>query len=88
MTAASVGISRDRMSAIVQAHGVERRYHGTVPVNLVRAQELEATGLGLTEVAEQIGVGRTTLVKARRASSGLERPRSGNPATPLCDDGA
>ncbi len=66
--AKSVAISRDRMSAILQAHGVERRYHETVPVDVSRAEALAATGLGLTEVAERMGIGRTTLVRARRAA--------------------
>jgi hypothetical protein len=56
MTAASVGISRDRMSAIVQAHGVERRYHGTVP------------DCGLVLYAEQVEnlVGVTAQPSAKR----------------------
>lgn len=67
--AKSVGISRDRMSAILQTHGVERRYHETVPIDLALAEDLAASGLSLTEVAERMGVGRATLVRARRTAA-------------------
>jgi hypothetical protein len=31
------------------------------------ADDLHAAGLSITEVAEVVGIGRTTLIKARRA---------------------
>jgi transposase len=39
-----------------------------VTVDMARAAELEAEGLSVTEIAAALGVGRTTLVRARRAS--------------------
>ena len=56
------GVHRDRISRILEAAGVDRRYHQTVDVDLNRAAKLEAEGLSLTRIAEQLGVGRTTLV--------------------------
>ena len=48
--------------------GVPRRYHQSVPVDLERAERLRRQGLTLEQVAKRLGVGRTTLVKARRAA--------------------
>lgn len=62
------GINRETVSKILAEHGVERRYHQTVTVDMERARELQAQGLSINEIAAALGVGRTTLVRARRAS--------------------
>jgi len=62
------GLHKDRVSAILERHGVARRYHETTAVDLDSAALLEADGLTLTEIARRLGVGRTTLVRARRAA--------------------
>ena len=67
-SAVEFGVNREKVSQILDRHGVPRRYHQTVTVDLDRAAELEAEGLSLTEIASRLGVGRTTLVRARRES--------------------
>jgi transposase-like protein len=64
--AAEFGINREKVSLILQRHGAPTRYHQTTRVDLDRAAELEADGLTLTAIAEAMGIGRTTLVRARR----------------------
>lgn len=61
-------INRETASKVLAEHGVERRYHQTVSVDMERAAALEAEGLTITEIAAALGVGRTTLVRARRAA--------------------
>ncbi len=61
------GIHRDTVSAALERAGIDRRYHQQVPVDLDRADQLGARGLSITETAKALGIGRTTLVKARRA---------------------
>jgi hypothetical protein len=61
-----VGFHRETVSAALQRAGVARRYHNRRAVDLDRADELHAAGLSLTEVAETLGIGRTTLIVARR----------------------
>jgi hypothetical protein len=63
-------VHRDRVSRILHSAGVERRYHQTVAVNLTRAAELNGEGLTLQQIADRIGVGRTSLVAARRSARG------------------
>ena len=62
------GINRETVSKVLAERGVERRYHQKVSVDLVRAAELQAQGHSINEIAAELGVGRTTLVRARRAS--------------------
>lgn len=65
--AAQFGLHRETVSAALERAGVARRYHHRRDVDLDRADDLHAAGLSITEVAQVLGVGRTTLVKARRA---------------------
>jgi transposase-like protein len=60
------GIHRDTVTQFLKDHDVPRRYHERVPVDLAEAAELEAAGLTMTEIAAQLGIGRTTLITARR----------------------
>lgn len=60
------GFDRGTISSVVQRAGVETRYHQRTGVDLDRAAKLHDQGLSITEVAEQLGIGRTTLVRARR----------------------
>jgi len=60
------GFHRETVSAALERAGVERRYHERVEVDLDRADELHRSGLSITEVARVMGIGRTTLTKARR----------------------
>ena len=62
------GIHRNTVSQILDRHGVQLRYHQTTNVDLKKAAELHASGLNLTEVAAAMGIGRTTLVRARRTA--------------------
>lgn len=62
------GIHRNTVSQILERRGVRLRYHQATNVDLDRAAELSNSGLNLTEVAAAMGVGRTTLVRARRAA--------------------
>ena len=66
--ASQFGIHRDTVSQLLERHGVARRYHQTAYVDLDRATELQQGGLNLTEIAEALCIGRTTLVRARRAA--------------------
>jgi transposase len=61
-----LGFHRDTVSAMLERAGVARRYHKRRAVDLDRADKLHAAGLSLTEVAETLGIGRTTLIVARR----------------------
>jgi hypothetical protein len=65
------GFHRETVSAALEREGVARRYHERRAVDLDQADELHAAGLSLTVIAEMLGVGRTTLIKARRAASAL-----------------
>ncbi len=65
--ATDLGLHRDTVSAALERAGVARRYHERRTVDLERADELHAAGLSISEVAKALGVGRTTLIKARRA---------------------
>jgi hypothetical protein len=49
--------------------GVERRDRVRRVVDLGLAHELHAAGLSITAAARVLGIGRTTLVKARRSRS-------------------
>ena len=60
-----LGFHRDTVSAALERESVARRYHQRVDVDLVSAAELERQGLTLTEIATALGVGPTTLIKAR-----------------------
>ncbi len=62
------GIDRETVSKLVKRGDVHVRYHQTIEVDLNRATELHQQGLNLTEVAALLGVGRTTLVRARRSA--------------------
>lgn len=66
--AASFGIHRNTVSQHLEQHEVPRRYHQMTDVDLERAAELHASGLNLTQVAAQMGIGRTTLIRARGTS--------------------
>jgi transposase len=66
--AAQFGFHRDTVSAALEGEGVTRRFHQRVDVDLDQADELHAAGLSITEVAKAMGIGRTTLIKARRAA--------------------
>lgn len=59
-------VHRDRISRVLEASGIDRRYHQIVDVDLDRAVELQRGGLNQQQVADELGVGRTTLVKAKR----------------------
>lgn len=63
------GFDRGTISSVVQHAGVETRYHQRTEVDLGRAERLHAEGLTITEVAERLGIGRTTLIRARRGRS-------------------
>lgn len=65
--ATEFGINREKVSLVLQRQGVETRYHQMVEVDLDQAAQLQAEGLNITEVAAAMGIGRTTLVRARRA---------------------
>jgi transposase-like protein len=67
------GFHRGTVSAALERAGVARRYRSRRLVDLDRADELRAAGLSLTKVAETLGIGRTTLIVARR------RQRAGTP---------
>jgi transcriptional regulator with XRE-family HTH domain len=60
------GVHRDRISRILEAANVDRRYHQSVDVDLDRAAALQAQGFTLQQIADQFGIGRTALVVARR----------------------
>jgi DNA-binding CsgD family transcriptional regulator len=64
-----LGFHRDTVSATLAREGVGRRYHERRDVDLDQADELHNAGLSLTVIAEILGIGRTTLIKARRARS-------------------
>ena len=61
------GFHRETVSRVLERAGVCRRYHLPRGVDLDQADDLYAAGLSITEVAEVMGIGRTTLIKARRA---------------------
>jgi hypothetical protein len=67
--AAEFNLDRDRVSKLVKAAGRRVRDHERVAVDLTRAAELQVQGLNITDVAKAMGIGRTTLVRARRAAS-------------------
>lgn len=69
------GCDRGTISAVVQRAGVETRYHRRTEVDLDQAEDLHAQGLTITEVAERLGIGRTTLVRARRETRAEGRRR-------------
>ncbi len=60
------GFDRGTISSVVRRAGRSTRYHQRVEVDLDQAERLRAQGMTITEVAERLGVGRTTLVRARR----------------------
>lgn len=62
------GVDRERVSGLLKQSGIRVRDHEPVEVDLVLAAELEAQGLNTADVAKALGVGRTTLVRARRAA--------------------
>lgn len=62
------GFDRGTISTAVQHAGLETRYHERTEVDLDQASQLHAQGLTITEVAERLGIGRTTLIRARRES--------------------
>lgn len=62
------GINRETVSRVLARQGVDRRYHQMVEVDLDQAAAREADGLNLTAIAAAMGIGRTTLVRARRAA--------------------
>jgi DNA-binding CsgD family transcriptional regulator len=62
-------IHRDRVSKLLEEAGIDRRYHERVDVDLERADRLHRQGLNLTEVAKRLGIGRNTLVVARRRAT-------------------
>ena len=64
-----LGFHRDTVSATLAREGVARRYHERRDVDLDQADELHNAGLSLTVIAEILGIGRTTLIKARGARS-------------------
>ncbi len=64
------GVHRDTVSGVVKQAGLVTRYHERTYVDLERAAVLEAKGLTLTEIAQKLGVGRTTLIVARREARG------------------
>jgi hypothetical protein len=59
------GFHRETVAAALVRAGIARRYHERRQVDLELADELRASGLTITEVAATLGIGRTTLVKAR-----------------------
>lgn len=69
-----LGFHSDTVSGALEREGVPRHYHQRVDVDLDLAAELERQGLSLTDIAEALGVGRTTLVKARRVRTDARRP--------------
>lgn len=64
--ATQFGFHRTTVSTALKGKGVKLRFHETVDVDLKRAEQLLATGLSLTDVAAQLCIGRTTLIRARR----------------------
>ncbi len=60
------GFHRETISAVLHRARVETRYHQRTPVDLERANHLTANGFTITGTATALGIGRTTLVKARR----------------------
>jgi len=60
------GFHRETISAVLHRANVETRYHQRTPVDLDRAGQLIAIGHTITQTATALGIGRTTLVKARR----------------------
>lgn len=60
------GINRGTVSKILAGRGVDRRYHQSLVVDMRRAAELSAAGLNVAETAAVLGVGRTTLIRARK----------------------
>ncbi len=78
MTLREVGamfdFDRGTVSAAVKRAGVATRDHQRVEVDLERASQLHRSGLTLTEVARTLGVGRTTLVRARRLNRAHVEP--------------
>ena len=66
----ALGFHRETVSIALQTVGVARRYHQRVEIDLKQADDLLAAGLTITDTAEAMGIGRTTLVKARRAARG------------------
>ena len=69
---AQFGVHRDRISRILEAAGVDRRYHQTVDVDLDRAAVLKSQGFTLQQIADQLGIGRTALIVARRRARDLD----------------
>jgi len=63
-----IGFHRETVSAALKRAGVGRRYHQRRTVDLDRADELHAAGLSIADIAKVLGIGRTTLVKARRGT--------------------
>ena len=63
------GFHRETVSIALARAGVPRRYHETVGVNLEQVEQLQADGMTLAQIARFLGVGRTTLVRARRQNS-------------------
>lgn len=70
-------VDRDRVSKLLKGAGVRVRDHERVEVDLARAAELQAQGMNLTEVAKTMRIGRTTLVRARRAARGQKGRAAG-----------
>jgi DNA-binding transcriptional regulator LsrR (DeoR family) len=71
------GIHRDRVSRLLEDAGVPRRYHQTVDVDLDRATLLHIQGFALQQIADQLGIGRTALVVARRRALVSQRSVQG-----------
>lgn len=66
VVAEQFGLHRDRVSRLVKAAGVRVRDHERTEVDLDQVAELKRQGLNLYKIAEIMGVGRTTIIKARQ----------------------
>ena len=60
------GVDRGTITNAAKHAGLRTRYHQRAGIDLDRAELLHAQGLTISEVAEHLGIGRTTLVRARR----------------------
>jgi hypothetical protein len=67
------GFHRETVSIALARAGVPRRYHETVGVDLEQVEQLQAGGMTLAQIARFLGVGRTTLVRARRQKAEFAR---------------
>ena len=68
------GVARQTVSAVLERHGVARRYRILTPQDIDAAVRLYESGLSLVAVGERLGVNASTILNALRTTGVQVRP--------------